>query len=583
MKRILILSCSILFLWSCSKDEFPLDDADYKIKLSEQISLVANSMIQDAVNKDGMLDPDAVADEIEKIDGVKTATVTPSRTTIHIKQENGGELTLLLVTMDDERMFIEEPKKSLSTSFVGTVFSNSNYITPNGTGKALILAPFQSFFQEALDSYKKWLENAGYKVDIYINEAATLDQFRGSFLDDYDVVYISSHGGPTYMDGMEINCIMTGEIINDTRDESLYNEAVKKYVIYEIAPNRVSKPRYCISPEWLRRTSGNKFPNSWIFLNACYSAYDEVELSLGEVFLELGAVGFNGWRYSPSVLWAGTVGARMLNLFTQGYSFKDASDLVRNNSVTGILNLRMPIKKIDISTFINLQNPDLKDPFYLVPPCIDYEGNVYRTVKIGNQWWMAENLAYLPTVGPYNVQSATNPMYYVYDYLGTNVNAAKLTTNYKTYGVLYNWTAAMKACPTGWHLPSEVDWETLEITLGIAPDVAASNISRRGTNEGGKLKEKGFTHWAQPNSSATDEYGFRALPAAARYHAGWEEGQTNFEDLHIITYFWSSTDKTDLANYVYGPLIRCLASEAPFIMKYGDYKESGFSVRCVKD
>jgi uncharacterized protein (TIGR02145 family) len=304
---------------------------------------------------------------------------------------------------------------------------------------------------------------------------------------------------------------------------------------------------------------------------------------LGEVFLELGAVGFNGWRYSPSVLWAGTVGARMLNLFTQGYSFKDASDLVRNNSVTGILNLRMPIKKIDISTFINLQNPDLKDPFYLVPPCIDYEGNVYRTVKIGNQWWMAENLAYLPTVGPYNVQSATNPMYYVYDYLGTNVNAAKLTTNYKTYGVLYNWTAAMKACPTGWHLPSEVDWETLEITLGIAPDVAASNISRRGTNEGGKLKEKGFTHWAQPNSSATDEYGFRALPAAARYHAGWEEGQTNFEDLHIITYFWSSTDKTDLANYVYGPLIRCLASEAPFIMKYGDYKESGFSVRCVKD
>jgi uncharacterized protein (TIGR02145 family) len=82
------------------------------------------------------------------------------------------------------------------------------------------------------------------------------------------------------------------------------------------------------------------------------------------------------------------------------------------------------------------------------------DGNTYKWVKIGDQVWMAENLAYLPEVSPPSEYSDTEPCYYVYGYEGTNVSEAKTTYNYKTYGVLYNYLAALTACPNGWHIPT---------------------------------------------------------------------------------------------------------------------------------
>ena len=110
------------------------------------------------------------------------------------------------------------------------------------------------------------------------------------------------------------------------------------------------------------------------------------------------------------------------------------------------------------------------------------DNHVYKTVEIGEQTWMAENLAYLPKVNK-PAAAATcegEPLYFVYDYDGEDVNAAKNTETYKTYGVLYNWYAAMNKeneegkdadavpsgvqgiCPSGWHLPSKAEWKILE-------------------------------------------------------------------------------------------------------------------------
>jgi uncharacterized protein (TIGR02145 family) len=75
---------------------------------------------------------------------------------------------------------------------------------------------------------------------------------------------------------------------------------------------------------------------------------------------------------------------------------------------------------------------------------------------------MAENLKYLPSVSPSEDQSETEPHYYVYDYQGTNVSDAKATANFKKYGVLYNWPAAMEACPPGTRLPTDEEWHILE-------------------------------------------------------------------------------------------------------------------------
>ena len=89
------------------------------------------------------------------------------------------------------------------------------------------------------------------------------------------------------------------------------------------------------------------------------------------------------------------------------------------------------------------------------------DGNYYNTVKIGDQIWMAENLAYLPSVQHPSTWSSIHSRYYVFDYSGTNVSEAKATENYDIYGVLYNWPAASNACPSGWHLPTDAEWTTL--------------------------------------------------------------------------------------------------------------------------
>ncbi len=202
------------------------------------------------------------------------------------------------------------------------------------------------------------------------------------------------------------------------------------------------------------------------------------------------------------------------------------------------------------------------------------DGNVYKIVKIGTQTWFAENLKYLPgVVGP-STGSETTPYFYVYDYDGTNVSDAKSTSHYSTYGVLYNWMAAMNestssttnpsgvqgVCPAGWHLPSNAEWTQLTAYLGD------SSVA------GGKLKETGITHWTSPNTGATNETGFTALPGGGRYSSG------TFLDVGNYGAWWSATayDSGDawFLGIYYG-----ISS----VDRHDYSKEVGFSVRCVKD
>ena len=118
------------------------------------------------------------------------------------------------------------------------------------------------------------------------------------------------------------------------------------------------------------------------------------------------------------------------------------------------------------------------------------DGKVYKTVTIGEQVWMAENLAYLPSVVGPATESYTAPYYYVYGYDGTSVATAKATTNYQTYGVLYNWPAALTACPSGWHLPSDAEWTQMKNYLiangynNIAISLASANGWQSSSNIG---------------------------------------------------------------------------------------------------
>ncbi|HPR59198.1 MAG TPA: FISUMP domain-containing protein, partial [Bacteroidales bacterium] len=173
------------------------------------------------------------------------------------------------------------------------------------------------------------------------------------------------------------------------------------------------------------------------------------------------------------------------------------------------------------------------------------DSHEYRTIEIGTQTWMAENLAYLPTVSPVATGSETVPYYYVYGYDGSDVIEAKATSNFEDYGVLYNWPAAMNGavsssgnpsgvqgvCPAGWHIPSDNEWKQLEIFIGISEE-NANSTGWRGTDQGTKLKTK--SGWCC-DGNGTDYYGFGALPSGYRHYAG------NFLDLNSNGNWWTCT------------------------------------------
>lgn len=211
------------------------------------------------------------------------------------------------------------------------------------------------------------------------------------------------------------------------------------------------------------------------------------------------------------------------------------------------------------------------------------DGRTYKYLKISNQYWMAENLAYLPSVSHSSLSSDT-AVYYVYNFNDTNVSAAKVTNQYQTYGVLYNWSAAMNgdsssnsnpseikgACPVGWHLPSDDEWKELEKYLGMSQSEADTS-DYRGTTEGGKLKEVGLSHWKSPNTGATNSSGFSALPGGYR---------NNIEFLFSSegAYFWSSTESQSLSAWN-----RILSTAVENIYRFKGNKKFGLSIRCVKD
>lgn len=207
------------------------------------------------------------------------------------------------------------------------------------------------------------------------------------------------------------------------------------------------------------------------------------------------------------------------------------------------------------------------------------DGNIYKTVTIGSQVWMAENLKYLPSVVGAGTVSQISPYFYVLGYNGTNVTEAKATSNYNTYGVLYNWPAALNkaesstanpsgvqgVCPIGWHLPSDTEWTQLTDYLG-------------GTSvAGGKLKETGTTHWISPNRGATNETSYTALPGGYRSYADDLIGET-FIGIGYFGMWWSATEYN--SNKAWH---RSMYYDNSNVYRDGANKDDGFSVRCVKD
>jgi uncharacterized protein (TIGR02145 family) len=195
----------------------------------------------------------------------------------------------------------------------------------------------------------------------------------------------------------------------------------------------------------------------------------------------------------------------------------------------------------------------------------DFDGNVYKTIDMGTQTWMAQNLSatrfndgkVIPLVKDTTAWSKlSGPGYCWYK----NEEASFK----EEYGALYNWHAVNtgKLCPDGWHIPTDEEFTLLSDYLGGE------------TVAGGKMKVTGLTYWVDPNTGADNSSGFSALPGGFRYFDG------KFFDFGFSGYWWTSTQYDPDPSVAW---FRFLYYNESTLFRFNNQKRNGFSVRCIKN
>jgi uncharacterized protein (TIGR02145 family) len=200
----------------------------------------------------------------------------------------------------------------------------------------------------------------------------------------------------------------------------------------------------------------------------------------------------------------------------------------------------------------------------------DSDGNRYKTVQIGKQVWMKENLRTtryndgtpIPQVTDYEAWAGLESPAYCW-YNNDSTQAVE-------YGALYNWYVVEtdKLCPEGWHVPSDEEWNEM---VSVIEDL---------TSIGGALKESGTTHWRNPNTGASNETGFTALPGGYRSYLG------TFNLLRASGYWWSSTETNWYSVSGTEPtrvIFRSVQHDNAKLIRHISERTNGFSVRCVKN
>jgi uncharacterized protein (TIGR02145 family) len=197
----------------------------------------------------------------------------------------------------------------------------------------------------------------------------------------------------------------------------------------------------------------------------------------------------------------------------------------------------------------------------------DFDGNLYQTVKIGTQVWMEENLRSTKYRYGLAIPNVTNLTDWANASAGEYCWYDNDIANKSIYGALYNWYAVSTGnlCPIGWSVPTDAEWTTLITYLGGE------------TVAGGKIKEAGLTHWASPNTGATNESGFTALPGACRF-TGTALDPEGFAGIKSGGVWWSASEDDATTSWARSVIFNDIKS-----IKGNMLKNIGNSVRCIKN
>ena len=248
------------------------------------------------------------------------------------------------------------------------------------------------------------------------------------------------------------------------------------------------------------------------------------------------------------------------------FSYPPASDADNDNGMRLVLNC--PFDP-------NYMENKIKCESFFID---ERDGNRYRTIRIGNKVWLAENLRFVINLGKGS---------YLYGKNTQDIDYVKSNDLYKKYGLLYNYETAKIACPKGWHLPSDDEWKELELFLGMDKEVCelvsykqmpenykSFNNPRTGINI---LTLLDLESWNGLESPFIEDIGFNARPG------GWRTYHRVFEDIGIMSSWWTSTENKNKQQnniFVYQREIR---TGVEGIIRADCATSCCLSVRCIKD
>jgi uncharacterized protein (TIGR02145 family) len=204
---------------------------------------------------------------------------------------------------------------------------------------------------------------------------------------------------------------------------------------------------------------------------------------------------------------------------------------------------------------------------------VTFDGYTYSSIVLGNgQEWMAENLRTTSYANGDPIPNVTDNWQWATVTIGIWAHYNNDSQYENPYGKLYNWYAVAdprNICPTGWHVPTDEEWNSL---IGYLDPSFDPDSYTQSNTAGGKMKSIGTQYWQSPNNAATNESGFSGLPGGIRDFEG------TFGSFSESGYWWSSTELSALS-----AADRALASSSGDVYRYNYNKEFGFSVRCLRD
>lgn len=232
------------------------------------------------------------------------------------------------------------------------------------------------------------------------------------------------------------------------------------------------------------------------------------------------------------------------------------------------------ITTLAVMLIINGCDEPTLEPITETGTMLDVEGNEYNTVKIGNQWWMAENLR----VTSFRSGIAIGRIDDNEQWKNTLAPAYTIYNNTAAPGLLYNFFAvdnSEQIAPEGWHIPTDEDWKELEEYLGMVVS-ELDKTNWRGTDQGDLLKEitTSSSGWVLHEGVwGTNETGFNAIGGSCRVF----NGEWGIPGIRHAGYWWSSTTNKGYGWYRY------LDYKKSGIFRYSAHPNYGFSIRCIKD